>query len=146
LSDSYVLDTSVVLSLIRGNALGKKIDQAFGLTSALHRQLVSIVTEAELWVMADRRAWGSEKRVALQHALDSLVIIPIDGRDLVQAYVDVSNADFAAAEGARNMGKNDIWIAATALYTELPLLTTDKDFRFLKNNLLQIMWVDPLGA
>ncbi len=146
MSDSYVLDTSVVLNLIRGNALGKKIDQAFGLTSAFHRQLVSIVTEAELWVMADRNDWGSEKRAALQHALDSLVIIPIDSKDMVQAYVDISTVDLAAAAGARNMGKNDIWIAATALYTELPLLTTDKDFRFLNNKLLQVMWVDPSGV
>lgn len=41
------------------------------------------------------------------------------------------------------MGKNDIWIAATALYTQFPLLTTDKDFRFLHDDLLQVMWVDP---
>jgi hypothetical protein len=29
---------------------------------------------------------------------------------------------------ARNMGKNDIWIAATALYLDLELHTTDNDF------------------
>lgn len=41
------------------------------------------------------------------------------------------------------MGKNDIWIAATALQTKLPLLTTDKDFRFLDESLLQVFWIDP---
>jgi len=44
------------------------------------------------------------------------------------------------------MGKNDLWIAATALHTGLPLLTTDKDFLFLNKNLLNILWVDPDSA
>lgn len=145
MSGRYVLDTNVLLHLIRGQALETKIDQAFGLTSSLHRQIVWIVTEAELWVMADRKGWGEAKRSALQHALDNLVVIPIDGTDLVDAYVRVARADSAAVEGARNMGKNDIWIAATSYYTQFPLLTTDKDFRFLHDDLVQVMWVDPSG-
>jgi tRNA(fMet)-specific endonuclease VapC len=146
LSGSYVLDTNVLLHLIRGQDLGAKIDQAFGLTSTLHRQIVSIVTQAELWVIADRKGWGLAKRNTLQQALDNLVVIPIDGTDLVEAYVRIARADSEAVEGARNMGKNDIWIAATAFYTQLPLLTTDKDFRFLHNDLLQVMWIDPSGV
>jgi predicted nucleic acid-binding protein len=34
---------------------------------------------------------------------------------------------------ARNMGKNDLWIAATALATKATLITTDKDFDHLQN-------------
>ena len=78
MSDSYVLDTNVLLHLIRGKALGTKIDQALGLTSSMHRQVVSIVTQAELSVMADRKNWGTAKRAALQHALDNSAIIPIE--------------------------------------------------------------------
>lgn len=36
-----------------------------------------------------------------------------------------------AGLSARNMGKNDLWIAATALYLDLPLHTTDNDFDHL---------------
>ena len=36
-----------------------------------------------------------------------------------------------AGMSARNMGKNDLWIAATALFFELELHTTDKDFDHL---------------
>lgn len=143
MSQSYLLDTSVLLPLIGGNALGTHINQAFGLMASLHRQVVSIVTYAELLVLADRNKWGAEKRGALERALESLVVIPIDGMDLLQAYVTISSADRSAARGPRNLGKNDLWIAATALYADLPLLTTDKDFRFLHNNPLQIMWIDP---
>ena len=34
---------------------------------------------------------------------------------------------------ARNMGKNDIWIAATALCYDIELYTTDNDFDHLVN-------------
>ena len=36
-----------------------------------------------------------------------------------------------AGMSARNMGKNDLWIAATALYFDMELHTTDKDFDHL---------------
>jgi tRNA(fMet)-specific endonuclease VapC len=143
LSQSYLLDTNVLLALIRGNALGARIDEAFELRASLHQQVVSIVTQAELLVLADRHKWASEKRGSLDRALENLVIVPIDSVELVQAYAAIASADWSAPGGTRNMGKNDIWIAATALYTNLPLLTTDKDFRFLHNNPLQIMWIDP---
>ncbi len=116
MSGSYVLDTNILLHLIRGNLLGIKIDEAFALTSSMHRQVVSIVTQAELWVIADRKSWGTGKRAALQNALDNLVIIPVDGDDVVHAYVSISTRDSTAAKSSRNMGKNDIWIAATSLY------------------------------
>jgi predicted nucleic acid-binding protein len=146
LIQSYVLDTNVVLALLRGNALGSRIDQAFGLSSSLHRHVVSIVTNAELLVLADRNKWGAAKRDALKVALENLVVIPVDGESLVQAYAAISAAAFSAPGGARNMGKNDIWIAATAMHTNLPLLTTDKDFLFLHGGLLQVLWVDSSGS
>lgn len=79
----------------------------------------------------------------MQNALDNLVVVPVDRADLVQSYVSIAQADWEATGGSRNMGKNDLWIAATALYVQLPLLTTDKDFRFLHPAPLTVMWVDP---
>jgi len=146
LSDSYLLDTSVLLHLLGGKALGAQIDEVFGLRSTMRRHVVSIVTRAELSVIADRKDWSADKRAVLQHPLDNLVVVPVDGNDLVQSYVTTARADSQAARGSRNMGKNDLWIAATALYVQLPLLTTDKDFRFLHPTPLTVMWIDPLGA
>jgi predicted nucleic acid-binding protein len=36
---------------------------------------------------------------------------------------------------SRNMGKNDIWIAATASVFDLKLVTTDKDFEHLEGDI-----------
>jgi tRNA(fMet)-specific endonuclease VapC len=146
LSRSYLLDTNILMALIRGNALGRQIDEAYGLRASLQRHVVSIVSQAEIWVIADRREWGEAKRDALRTMFDHVVVVPIDGQGLLDAYVKIAAADGNHSKGPRNMGKNDLWIAATALHTGLPLLTTDKDFLFLNKNLLNILWVDPDSA
>jgi tRNA(fMet)-specific endonuclease VapC len=43
---------------------------------------------------------------------------------------------------AKNMGKNDLWIAATASVLKIPLLTTDKDFDHLNGIYLEVIYVD----
>ena len=48
-------------------------------------------------------------------------------------------------EGAQPLGKNDLWIAATAHVTGATLLTTDKDFDHLAGQFLKREWVDPLA-
>jgi predicted nucleic acid-binding protein len=40
---------------------------------------------------------------------------------------------------ARNMGKNDIWIAATAAISYSTLITTDNDFEHLENVFINLI-------
>lgn len=42
-----------------------------------------------------------------------------------------------------SMGKNDIWIAASAKSVGATLLTTDKDFDHLNNLFITRVWIDP---
>ena len=48
--------------------------------------------------------------------------------------------------GGVPMGKNDVWIAATAHVTGARLLTTDRDFDHLDPTFLGRDWVDPAAA
>ncbi|MET3125260.1 putative nucleic acid-binding protein [Arcicella rosea] len=41
------------------------------------------------------------------------------------------------------MGKNDLWIAATASLLNLTLVTTDSDFDHLNNYFLQLYKLEP---
>jgi tRNA(fMet)-specific endonuclease VapC len=143
LNQSYVLDTNILLYLVRGSSTGASIDRAYGLRSSLQRHIISIASQAELYVLADRYKWGATKREALRLMLDNVVIVPIDGQGLVDAYVRIAAAASSWPEGPRNMGKNDIWIAATSLYAGVPLLTADKDYLFLNNNPIQVIRIDP---
>lgn len=43
---------------------------------------------------------------------------------------------------SRNMGKNDLWIAAAASVLNAKLLTTDKDFDHLNEEFLEVIYID----
>jgi predicted nucleic acid-binding protein len=125
-SPVYLLDTNVVLQLLRGKVLGNYLASTFGLLDTVNRPLVSIVTHGELRVIADRNNWGLEKRGALQRALDNLVTIDLNDRAVLQAYVDVQR--FSRLAG-RELNANDAWIVACAKAADATLLTTDGDFK-----------------
>lgn len=46
---------------------------------------------------------------------------------------------------ARNMTKNDLWIAATSAATEATLITTDCDFDHLEGHFIQLIRIDLKG-
>lgn len=43
---------------------------------------------------------------------------------------------------SRNMGKNDLWIAATASAFDLQLVTMDKDFNHLTPSYINLLYVE----
>lgn len=59
----YVLDTGVLLVLLRGGARGRLVDERYALRSARRRPMISIVSHGEIRVLARRNGWG-EARVA----------------------------------------------------------------------------------
>ena len=137
---SYCLDTNIILLLLRGKVLGKSIDQMFGLSAAPYLHTISIVTHGEMRVLCDRNGWGGARRLALDKALMEFVTVDVAGSQIVEAYRTVEEANTTVS---KTMGKNDVWIAATAVVTGLALLTTDKDFNHLNRNLLEVHHVDP---
>ena len=78
-----------------------------------------------------------ESQNNIQRILDSVNKIGINFAEIIDRYGDIdafsqgkltnSNVKFTA----RNMGKNDLWIAATSSVYDLVLVTTDKDFNHL---------------
>ena len=127
----YLLDTNVLLALVRGKELGRHIDQRYGLRHARQPHLVCIVSHGEIWVLARRHNWGPERCQALQTMLDNLVTVQLDHPEVIEAYVHLELCSGCHPRGARNMGKNDLWIAAAARASGATLLTTDSDFAHL---------------
>lgn len=143
MTQSYCLDSNIVLALIRGRQLGKKIDEAFGLISAPHFHTLSIVSHGELRALSDRNHWGAAKLAVLERALKEFVTVDVAGTRIVEAYRQIEFLNAATPSGAVKMGKNDIWIAATAMMVQQPLITTDHDFDHLNGKLLKVFWIDP---
>ncbi len=136
----YLLDTNIVVALIRGNPLGQRINAQYKLQHNLYRCLVSVVSVGELIALGRAFGWGRQKLSKLRGLLEELVWIDINSWDILEAYgeiYDISN------QSGRSMGENDIWIAATAKVTGAVLLTTDKDFDHLHGEHLTRIWIDP---
>lgn len=144
-SRSYLLDTNVLLALVRGGALGAAIDERFGLRAAAQRPLICVVTHGEIKVLARRNGWGAQKLASLDEALAAFVTVDINHPRVVDAYVELDLASQSHPDGARNMGKNDLWIAAAAKAAGATLLTMDKDFEPLLGTQLDGVYIDPLS-
>jgi tRNA(fMet)-specific endonuclease VapC len=135
----YLLDTGVVLELLRAKRLGKYIEARFQLLGSLNRCLISIVTVGELMSAARQFGWGAQKLQELQGLLDEIVWIDINQSEILSAYAEI---DYYSRTLSIKMGKNDVWIAATGKVSGLVLLTTDR-FDHLHPSHLQRVWIDP---
>lgn len=139
----YLLDTNIVIALIRNNPLGQRIDASYRLSSGLHRCAISVVTAGEMYSLAKYLKWGQKKCKSLNEILDELVWIDINHPDLLSAYGEI---DAGCTLGGCKLGKNDAWIAATAQVTGMTLLTTDKDFDYVhEQGMLRRIWIDPVS-
>jgi tRNA(fMet)-specific endonuclease VapC len=120
-----LLDTNIVIHLIRDNEVGKQVDSMFQIRHRTDRPLISIVTVGECLSIVRQFRWGTTKVTALENLLRELVVVNIDTRPVLERY-----GEFHALTRSigRTLSHNDLWIAATAAATGAHLLTTDSDF------------------
>ena len=138
----YLLDTTVVICLLRNDHLGQQIDARFNLRASLSSSMVCVVTIGELLALARKFGWGQKLLNDLQEAIDELVWIDINRREVFEAYAEIDHYSERTVKPARRMGKNDVWIAATAKATGATLLTVDKDFDHLDGTHIRRVWID----
>ena len=124
----YLLDTNILLAYMRRGSLEAYLEATYGLSTVSPVPIVSIVSEAEIRVLADENGWGAFKRRMLLAMLGYVRVLPIPFAGNVDAYVAIETQ--RRRQGI-TMGKNDLWIAATAHVTGARLLTTDHDFDHL---------------
>jgi tRNA(fMet)-specific endonuclease VapC len=145
----YLLDTNVVVHLIRASPLANYIRAEYLIFDQPQRPLISVVTEGELESFALKNNWGDNKYRELDLYLAELLNVDIRIKSIINRYAEIDAYSQGKLKGrlltgsARNMGKNDLWIAATASVLDATLLTTDKDFDHLNNAFLNVIWLDP---
>lgn len=142
-SDSLILlDTNILVHLARGDALGRRVDEDHNLRARRDRPLVSVVTAGELASVVLKWSWGEKKRQFVHDLLLELVPVPVTPGQLVDAYGEIDHFTEHVQKPARPMGKNDLWIAATAHVTGATLLTSDEDFDHLAPRFFSLVRVD----
>lgn len=135
-----VLDTCVLVHLLRGNDLGRKIDAEFGLSRGKVTALLSAVTLGEARSLALQWSWGSDRIQRLERLFRELIVMAVDLDPVLERYAVI---DKHSRDVGRKMGKNDLWIAATAAATHATLLSTDRDFDHIDPTLVSHVWINP---
>jgi predicted nucleic acid-binding protein len=145
---SFLFDTNVLVAIIRAEKVSKRVDEAFELP--INRGVISVVSQGELESLAIQWKWGTKRRNRMENLLTDFIILPIKVRSSINAYarIDAYSQGRLSAKplptglSARNMGKNDLWIAATAHATNAVLVTTDHDFDHLDGQFISLNQID----
>jgi len=142
-----VLDTNILIHYFKNSSLVPTIQNYIEQHNIV--STISVVTKAEILSIAKRNNWGSKKLNMLHTLLANLNYFDIEYNniELMNAYVTIdafSQGKIPAPNrqmlnnSSRNMGKNDLWIAATAHVLNAVSLTTDNDFDHLHNLFFEV--------
>lgn len=146
---NILLDTCIILHILRANDLGdKSLDEIENLGDVT--VIISVVTKAELESLKIQQSWGANRVLKLDAFLQSAICIDISSSDsiLLESYAQIDS--YSKRKGtdkhgailpgsAHTMGKNDLWIAATAYSLNITLMTVDGDFDHLNKTFLNII-------
>ena len=146
----YLLDTNILLVYLRNKKTRDYIDQNYQPLDLPNIPLISIVSKGELKSIGLRNNWGVLRLQALDTFLNELVVVDINAEDIIDRYAEIEAfsqgklANKPLGTTSRNMGKNDLWIAATASVTNATLMTTDGDFDHLSGEYITLIKVEPI--
>lgn len=121
----YILDTNILVHLVRGDSTGEEIKAKYAPYTSEPKLLICSVTDGELRSLSLQFSWGEQKMDKMNFALDYFGRVPIETKDVMEAYAAI---DFFSKSQGIKMGKNDIWIAAAAYKSGATLVTADDDF------------------
>lgn len=139
-SPLYLLDTNVLIHFVRGSAVWDRIRDAYHPLTAEPQPIVSVVSAGEIRSLATQWNWGKQKLDQMEFALNTFELHTILDAAIIEMYATI---DAYCESIGQSLGKNDLWIAATAAITGATLLTTDHDFDRLSPRFLARAWIDP---
>ncbi len=145
---NYLLDTNILVIYGRNTEIANKIEAEHNLFKKDNNLAISVVTLGELDALAKRFNYGQRRRERLNRLVEGMFKIDINITEIIKRYGDIDAFSQGKLKGnplnmsSRNMGKNDLWIAATASTFDMTLVTTDKDFRHLDSTYLQFKYID----
>lgn len=145
---NYLLDTNIIIVYSKDGAIARRIEAEYKLFTAENNLAVSIVTIAEINSLVHQQGISGKRRENLGRILVDIYKIDISYADILQKYEEIDafsqckHQKVPSPFSPRNMGKNDLWIAATAAALNVPLVTTDKDFGHLAPTFIELILID----
>ena len=113
-----IVDTDVVSMLFKGDsrALAYRVHVTGRLLG------ISFMTLAELERWSLERDWGPKRKLELAEHVAHYAVLPVS-RELCVKWAEV---EVAAKRRGRPIQTADAWIAASALYYQVPLITNNR--------------------
>ena len=142
-SDLVLLDTNILVHLIRNSSVGQRLMLDHSLDSRPERPLIARATVGEIRALGLKLGWGAPKLRHLDDLLHELVIVEPAQGDITERYAEIDHYCEKVVKPARPIGQNDLWIAATAASAGAQLITTDSDFDHLAGQFIRLLKVDP---
>ena len=111
-------------------------------------ECISIVTVAEIRSLAIQFGWGKPRLNKMMEVLENLLVVDINLPEVIDRYIEIDcyskrkHPTLVSEFSAIKMGKNDLWIAATASIYECNLLTMDLDFQHLDGSFVNVYCFD----
>jgi predicted nucleic acid-binding protein len=145
---NYVLDTNILLIFLREKQLANYIENKYNPLTFPNIPIISVVTVGELKSIAIQNNWSEQRIKRLDEFVSQFLIADINVKTVIKKYSEIDAFSQGRLKGkplltsARNMGKNDLWIAATTSVLDATLMTTDKDFNHLDNQFLKLIYID----
>lgn len=145
----FLLDTGIVLGYARSAGYAEYVEKKFDIFA--NTPLVSVVSKGEIYSLALQRNWGTNKLKLLDELLRTLPVVDINHDQIIRRYAEIDTYSLGRSsvkplpqgQTARQMGKNDLWIEATASVLRGTLLTTDHDFDHLDKVFVDVVYIDP---
>src|SRR5690348_6353432 len=145
----FLLDTGIVLGYVRAASYAEYVDKKYDILANI--PLVSVVSRGEIYSLAIQNKWGSPRLKLLDDLLRKLPVVDINDEQIIRRYAEIDAYSLARnsatplpkGQTARPMGKNDLWIAATASVVRASLITTDHDFDHLNSVFVEVVYIDP---
>ena len=137
----YVLDTNMLLMYLRNgeSRVIQSLTNDYAPLGEDSTPIICVVSIGELKSLALKNHWGQRRIGDMEAFLSLFVIADINADDVLDMYAEIDAFSQNKLKtkplsvSARNMGKNDLWIAAVTAVTNATLITTDNDFEHLNN-------------
>ncbi|HFA49895.1 MAG TPA: PIN domain-containing protein [Bacteroidetes bacterium] len=143
-------DTNILVQKIRQSIIWEDIEKTYFKKGIKNYGFISYVTVGELSAFAYENGWGKNKMGKLRTSYLQFQPVLISSKRVVDYYMQISayshdrhkSLRLPKKFSVRNMGKNDLWIAATAAAGEMSLITSDKDFFHLDGRFIEVIYID----
>ena len=145
---NYFFDTNAILIYLKDGDKKDWLDKNYDPLGNENTAIMSVVVLGELESISLRNNWGQKRIKSLQIFLQKFLVADINSKDIVKRYGEIDAfsqgklKDKPLGDSSRNMGKNDLWIAATTSITNSKLITSDKDFSHLNGIYLDLILIE----